>query len=187
MTGSHGFNHVTFDHVRIPARNLVGEENRGWYTITTALDFERSGVGYSARARRFLDALTEYVREKESGDRPLSQNPVVREKLADRYVETEMARWLSYRVAWMQSRGEIPNAEASMSKLYGTELAQRVARTGIEILGMAGQLSTGSKWAPLGGHIQREFLGSVSGTIAGGTSEIQRGIIAMRGLGLPRG
>ena len=74
-----------------------------------------------------------------------------------------------------------------MSKLYGTELTQRVAQTGMELLGMAGQLSRGTRWAPLQGYIQRTYLGSVSSTIAAGTSEIQRDIIARRGLGLPRG
>jgi len=110
-----------------------------------------------------------------------------RQIFRERHIEAEISRWLSYRVAWMQSQGMVPNAEASMSKLYGTELTQRVAQTGMEILGMAGQLSQGSKWAPLEGAIQRQYLMSFSSTIAAGTSEIQRNIIATRGLGLPRG
>ena len=186
MAGGHDFNEVYFNDVRVPSGNLVGTEDRGWYTLAVALDFERSGVGYSAGARRTLDALTRYVKETERAAAPLSKDPSVRKKLAQRYVETEISRWLSYRVAWMQSQGQIPNAEASMSKMYGTELTQRVARTGMEILGMAGQLSEGSKWAPLYGHIQHSYLMSTSSTIAAGTSEIQRNIIAQRGLGLPR-
>ena len=101
-------------------------------------------------------------------------------------MEAEIARWLSYRVAWMQSHDMSPNAEASMSKMFGTELTQRVAQTGMEILGLAGQLSKDSAWAPLEGNIQRMYLTSISSTIAAGTSEIQRNIIATRGLGLPR-
>ena len=186
MAGGHDFNEVYFNDVRVPSGNLVGTEDRGWYTLAVALDFERSGVGYSAGARRTLDALTRYVKETERGGTPLSKDPNVRRKLAQRYVETEVSRWLSYRVAWMQSQGQIPNAEASMSKMYGTELTQRVARTGMEILGMAGQLSGESRWAPLHGHIQNAYLMSTSSTIAAGTSEIQRNIIAQRGLGLPR-
>ena len=186
MAGGHDFNEVYFDNVRVPSGNLVGTEDRGWYTLAVALDFERSGVGYSAGARRTLDALTRYVKETERGGTPLNKDPNVRRKLAQRYVETEVSRWLSYRVAWMQSQGQIPNAEASMSKMYGTELTQRVARTGMEILGMAGQLAEESKWAPLYGHIQHAYLMSTSSTIAAGTSEIQRNIIAQRGLGLPR-
>ena len=186
MAGSHEFNEVFFDDVRIPKRNLVGEENRGWYTLAVALDFERSGVGYSATARRTLEALAEYARQTERNGRPLAEDPIVRAKLAQRSLEAEISRGMSYRVAWMQSQGMVPNAEASMSKLFGTELTQRVADTGMEMLGLSGQLAAGSKWAPLEGHIQRLSLSSVSSTIAAGTSEIQRNIIATRGLGLPR-
>ncbi len=186
MAGGHEFNEVFFEDVRIPKTNLVGEENRGWYSLAVALDFERSGVGYSASARRILETLVEYAKETEKNGKPLSEDPIIRGKLAERFVETDVSRWLSYQVAWMQSRGVVPNAEASMSKMYGTELTQRVAATGMDILGMAGQLSQGSKWAPLEGYIQRTYLSSVSATIAAGTSEIQRDIIARRGLGLPR-
>jgi alkylation response protein AidB-like acyl-CoA dehydrogenase len=186
MAGGRDFNEVYFDDVRVPSGNLVGQEDRGWYTLAVALDFERSGVGYSAGARRTLEALVEYARQTERNGEPLSKNPSVRRKLAQRFTETEIARWLAYKVAWMQSQDMIPNAEASMSKMYGTELTQRVARTGMEILGMAGQISQGSKWAPLEGHIQQLYLSSVSSTIAAGTSEIQRNIVAQRGLGLPR-
>ena len=186
MAGGRDFNEVYFDDVRIPSGNLVGQEDRGWYTLAVALDFERSGVGYSAGARRTLEALVKYARQTERNGEPLSKNPNVRRKLAQRFTETEIARWLAYKVAWMQSQDMIPNAEASMSKMYGTELTQRVARTGMEILGMAGQVSQGSKWAPLEGHIQQLYLSSVSSTIAAGTSEIQRNIVAQRGLGLSR-
>ena len=186
MAGSHEFNEVYFDNVRVPKGNLVGEENRGWYTLAVALDFERSGVGYSASARRTLETLVKYAKETERNGKPLSEDPIVRHKLAERKIEIEVSRWLSYQVAWMQSQDMVPNAEASMSKLFGTELTQKVALTGMDILGMTGQLSKGSKWAPLQGYIQRLSLSSVSSTIAAGTSEIQRDIIARRGLGLPR-
>ena len=186
MAGGRDFNEVYFDDVRVPSGNLVGQEDRGWYTLAVALDFERSGVGYSAGARRTLEALVKYAKQSKRNGKPLSSNSSVRRKLAHRFTETEISRWLSYKVAWMQSHGMVPNAEASMSKMYGTELTQRVARTGMEILGMAGQISQGSKWAPLEGHIQQLYLSSVSSTIAAGTSEIQRNIIAQRGLGLPR-
>ena len=186
MAGGRDFNEVYFDDVRVPSGNLVGQEDRGWYTLAVALDFERSGVGYSAGARRTLDALVQYAIQTERNGEPLSKNQNVRRKLAQRFTETEVSRWLSYKVAWMQSQGMVPNAEASMSKMYGTELTQRVARTGMEILGMAGLISQGSRWAPLEGHIQQLYLSSVSSTIAAGTSEIQRNIVAQRGLGLPR-
>jgi alkylation response protein AidB-like acyl-CoA dehydrogenase len=111
---------------------------------------------------------------------------MLRHRLAELVIDQEVGRLLAYRVAWMQDRGLIPNAEASMSKLLGTELQQRLARTGIELLGMAGQLTAGSKWAALAGRLAAYYVESVSLTIAAGTSEINRNIMAQRGLGMPR-
>jgi alkylation response protein AidB-like acyl-CoA dehydrogenase len=93
---------------------------------------------------------------------------------------------LSYRVASLQSRGLIPNYEASALKLFSTELHQRISMTGIKILGLYGQLDRGCEMAPLKGRLSYNFLRGVAHTIEGGTSEIQRNIIAQRGLGLPR-
>ena len=186
MAGSHEFNEVFFEDVRIPSKNLVGEEHRGWYTLAVALDFERSGVGYSANARRILESLTGYVKSASKNGKPLSENQLVRNRLAARHIETEVSRSMSYKVAWMQSNGMVPNAEASMSKLFGTELTQRVADTAMNIIDMKGLLSHESDLSPMEGAIQKMYLNSFSSTIAAGTSEIQRNIIADRGLGLPR-
>ena len=187
MTGSHEFNQIFFDNVRVPKKNLVGELNRGWYTLAVALDFERSGVAYSAGGKRDLESLVEYAKEtKDSGSRPLSQDPVIRNKLVDMAVEIQVSRWLSYRVAWMQGEEFLPNYEASMSKVFGSELQQRMGNVGMELLGMYGQLSKGSKWSRLQGRIARSYMDAISATIGAGTSEIQRNIIARRGLGLPR-
>jgi alkylation response protein AidB-like acyl-CoA dehydrogenase len=113
-------------------------------------------------------------------------NPMLRYELTDRMIEVEMARMLSYRVVSMQSRGLIPNYEASMMKLYNTEMNQRIARTGQNILGLYGQLSRDSHLAPNNGRNCYTYLRSVAYTIEGGTSEVQRNIVAQRGLGLPR-
>ena len=94
---------------------------------------------------------------------------------------------LSYQIASMQSQGLVPNKEASMGKVFGTELQQKIVNLGMTILGLHGQLAPGSKYAPLQGRIEDGHLWSRSHTIAAGTSEIQRNIIATRGLGLPRG
>jgi alkylation response protein AidB-like acyl-CoA dehydrogenase len=94
---------------------------------------------------------------------------------------------LCYRVAWLQVQGTIPNYESSMAKMFGSELNQRFGATAINVLGMAGQLEPGSPWAPMQGRLERTYMAGLSYTIAGGTSEIQRNIIAQRGLGLPRG
>jgi alkylation response protein AidB-like acyl-CoA dehydrogenase len=100
--------------------------------------------------------------------------------------ELNLARLLSYRVASMQHNGLIPNHEASMAKAYGGELAQRISHVGMQIMGLYGQLQMGSKHVPAEGRIEAMFRQTVASTIAGGTNEVQRLIIAGRGLGLPR-
>ena len=184
MAGQHGFNEVFFDNVRIPKTNLVGELNRGWYQVAVALDFERSGIQAYAGGRRTLEETTRFAREHRS---LWEHNPQVRMALADRAVEVATGTLIAYRIPYMQSKGKIPNYEASMSKLYGSELSQRIAATGLKVLGMYGNIAPGSKHAYLKGRLEQSYLTSVSSTIAAGTSEIQRGIIATRGLGLPRG
>jgi alkylation response protein AidB-like acyl-CoA dehydrogenase len=187
MTGRHAFNQVFFDNVRVPRKNLVGELNRGWYVAAATLDFERSGINRVMAGIRLYEELVQYARETERDGRPLMADPTIRHKLAELKIEFEVGRLLAYRVAWIQSQGRIPNQEASMSKLFGSELQQRLARAGIEMLGLGGQLRPGSKWAPMAGRIADYYLASVSTTVAAGTSEVMRNIIAMRSLGLPRG
>jgi alkylation response protein AidB-like acyl-CoA dehydrogenase len=184
MADQAGFNEVFFDHVRIPKENLVGEMNRGWYQVAVALDFERSGIQAYAGGRRTLERLLDFVRAQPESVR---RNPQVRMRLADRAVELAAGTYIAYRIPWMQSKGIIPNHEASISKLYGSEFGQRLASTGLQLLGLYGGLEPGSAWAPLKGRLERAYLTAVASTIAAGTSEVQRGIIAMRGLGLPRG
>ncbi|MGD9892321.1 MAG: acyl-CoA dehydrogenase family protein [Dehalococcoidia bacterium] len=183
IAGQHGFNEVFFDNVRIPKENLVGELNRGWYQVAVALDFERSGIQAYAGGRRTLEEIVTFAK----GNRHYwEENPSVRLELAERAIEVATGTLIAYRIPWMQAQGKIPNHEASMSKLYGSELGQRIARTGMQVIGQYGQLRD-DRAAPLMGRLATSYLTSVSGTIAAGTSEIQRGIIATRGLGLPRG
>jgi alkylation response protein AidB-like acyl-CoA dehydrogenase len=187
MANGHEFNEVFFNNVRAPRKNVVGEENRGWYVAVTLLDFERSGIDYSAVGRRLLDETLGYAVETKRQGQPLINTPWVRNLLADRYIECEVARLMAYNVAYMQGEGLVPNKEASMSKVFGSETLQRVTTASLEILGMYGALGRGDKWAPLKGRVQESWMMSFSHKIAAGTSEVQRNIIASRGLGLPRG
>ena len=187
MSGRHEFNQIMLDNVRVPRANVVGEENRGWYVAVTLLDFERSGIDYSASARRLMDELKDYATETTQNGKPLIDLPWVRSLLADRYIDCEVARLMAYNVAYMQGEGLVPNKEASMSKVFGSETVQRVTAAGMDILGMYGVMAREEKWAPLKGRVQEAWMSAFSGTIAAGTSEIQRNIIASRGLGLPRG
>ena len=187
MSGDHDFNQVFFDNVRVPKRNLVGEENRGWYVGVTLLDFERSGIDYSANSRRLLHEMIGHVKQTPGNGESISKDPRVRNVLIERNIEAETSRLLAYSVARQQDQGRVPNKEASMSKVFGSETLQRVTSTCMGILGLYGQLRPGNKWAPLNGRVPENWMQSFSSTIAAGSSEIQRGIIATRGLEMPRG
>ena len=182
MADRHGFNEVFFEDVRIPATQVVGEVNRGWYHLAVALDFERSGVGRFSSARRTVENLIKLAKKQPE---LIESRPGARLALADRMTEVNVGTFLAYRVATMQARGLVPNTEASASKVFGSELSQRISTTGIQLVGMNGMLRGGDQ----GDHIDlaEQYLSGVSSTIAAGTSEVQRGIIATRGLGLPRG
>lgn len=186
MSDGHHFNEVYFDNVRVPRSGLLGELNRGWYQATTTLSFERSGIGRPATANRYVQLLTQFAKETKRNGLPLAENPLVRQRLAQLATETEVARSLAWRIASVQTKNEIPGPEAPALKVFASELMQRVSQTGMQLMQLHGQLNPGSKWAPLAGAINRLYLTSVSNTIAAGTSEIQRNIIAERGLGLPR-
>jgi len=188
MLGAYFFNDVFFDDVHVPKQNLLGEKDGGWYITVTTLDLERHVVmAGTGEYRRLIDDLVVYCREQMRDGKALIYDPVVKHKLAERAVETEVSRLLGYRVVWMADHGIIANYEASMAKLFATELAQRLANNAMEILGLHGQLKRDSRWAPLAGIIASLCLSSPSQTIQGGTSEIQRNVIAERGLRLPRG
>jgi alkylation response protein AidB-like acyl-CoA dehydrogenase len=189
MANTAGFNQVYFDNVRVPAKNIVGELNRGWYVGTTTLDFERSGIGSAVGTRKTVESLFDWAKANRGGvQSALERNPLVRYELVDRYIEAHVAKMLSYRIVHMQNVGMIPNHEASMAKLFSTELSQRIARTAMKMIGLYGLTwERGSPYAPSNGDYSRAYLQSVGQTIAGGTSEIQRNIISQRGLGMPRG
>ncbi len=187
MADQHSFNMVVFEDVRVPKKNLVGGKNGGWYVGATMLDLERSGVEYWAGAVATLNDLLQYAGEARHDGRSLADDPLVRQRLAELAIEAEVSRLMAYNIAWMRDQGAVPNKEASIAKAFGTELQQKVARAGMWLLGLHGQLEPGSKHTPLQGRIERAYLWSVSATILAGTSEIQRSVIATRGLGLPRG
>ncbi len=183
-------NEVHFEEVRVPRDNMIGQENRGWYHLTLALDMERYLLGDTGFLRRGLEHLIEFVKEKRHGGEPLcSTNPIVRHLLADLAVQIEVARLLFYRASWLQRQGIIPNNEASMSKLYTGEIKVKLASTAAQIAGQYGLLhGTGAakKWAALSGEVADMYRGyQAQWAVAGGTSEVQRNIIALRGLGLP--
>ena len=186
MAGVHSFNQVVFDDVRVPQANLVGDLNDGWRVGMTVLNFERSGIDYAVWARAALEELVDYVKNDDSLVSTVKTNPEVRGKLASLNTEIEAARLLCYDVAWRQGQGEVPSAEASISKVAGTEIYAKVLDYGTELLGMYGALEPGSEQAELQGNFLKMRLFATSGPILAGTNEIQKNIIAQRGLNLPR-
>ena len=186
MLDSHEFNEVYFEDVRIPKSQLLGEENRGWYLAATTLDFERSGIATSVAHQLIVRDLTRFARESEVGRAAVSNRDSLRNELADRAIEAQVEGLISYRIISMQDRGEIPNKESSIAKLYPSELDVRLATTSMHLTGMYGQVNDREDARSIGGRIPRFYMHSTTSPIGGGTSEIQRNIIATRGLGLPR-
>jgi len=184
LANGHMFNEVFFEDVRVPARNVLGEINRGWYIGTTTLDFERSSIGNAVGQRQTLEYYMKFWQENRGKDVTGSASTKARDEFADRWIEAATAKMLSYRVITIQNEGRVPNHEASIAKLFNTELSQRIARSAMKMIGTGAQL-TGQN-APMRGRAAASYLQTVSSTIAGGTSEVQRNIVATRGLGLPR-
>jgi alkylation response protein AidB-like acyl-CoA dehydrogenase len=187
MTGGHHYNEVFIDNVRVPKSSLVGEINRGWYQIAQQLDYERSGVERLMTNFPLYQDLIEYAKHTGHGSKPVAKQPIVRSKLADLTVEYEVGRLLTYRVAWVLDQGRLPTTEAAMAKAFCTAFEQHLAHTATQLPGLYGQLRQGSKRIP---PVFREsaaesYLFSPGYTIQGGTSEILKNIIAIRGLQLP--
>lgn len=174
-------NHVFYDNVSVPKENLVGEKHRGFYHMLTALDLER--IFPVGGLKRTLDRLVQYAKDHSR----LRQDPVVRQRLASLATDVEVARLLAYRLAWLQGNRALLSYQAAELKLFVSELWQKVVELAMDSLGMVGQLQTSSGIAPLGGTMERLCRESPVYSVAGGTSEVMRNIMAVRGLGLPRG
>jgi len=188
MTNYVHFCQEYFEDVHVPRENLVGEENRGWYIGAALLDFERSGIGSAAAMRRSLEELIDFYRESRLTGRPdTAHRPGIRYQIADRMIEMATGRNLSYRIASIQESGRVPNYEASIAKVFFSELGVRLAWTGFELLQLYGQIKEGDPHAKLHARFGLGTQTYLTTTLGGGTSEIQRNIIATRGLGLPRG
>lgn len=179
-------NEVFFDRVRVPKSALVGERDRGWYHLMTALDFERSGFLYYGEAQRLLDELLDYCRITWRDGRPLSRDPRVRQKLARLRIEMDTGLRMVKRIIWMQSRGEVPSVEASVNKVWATDMLQRICRFGTEIMGLAGTLMPSSPYVFHQGQLAYGYLETLRSTVSIGANETQRNILAQRGLNMPR-
>ena len=178
-------NEVYWEDVRIPTTALVGEENRGWYYAAHALDRERISIFTVSGVRAVFDRLLAWTKETHHGRRPFD-DALVRHTMANFKVEIEVLQHLSYRILAMIERGESPNYEASIVKIFSTEMSQRLENAGTKILGSYGQLTPDDPRAPIGGSIEQGYRAAVMPTFGAGSNEVMRNIIAQRGFGMPR-
>ena len=183
-----GHNNTTYyDNVRVPVSMRVGPEHGGWKMITTQLNFERVMLGPSGGIFKALDAVAGWARKTMSADgRRVIDHEWVKLNLARVRAKVEAAELFNWRVASRQEQGELNPADASAMKVFGTELRIESLRLLMEVVGAAGTLKKGSAGAVLAGNLEVEYAGATIGTFGGGVNEIQREIIGMAGLRMPR-
>jgi alkylation response protein AidB-like acyl-CoA dehydrogenase len=186
MTGDAGFNEVYFEDVRVPVENLVGKEGEGWKVANTTLVHERNMLGSTTQTQQLFDGLLRLARRALRGGRPPAEDPRTRQRLAELKIRVEALRFAAYRNLTAALRGRRPGIEASITKLATTELNHEIAGAALELLGLAAPLQRGSRHVEDDGFWPYEFMFSLGMIIGGGTSQIQKNIIAQRGLGLPR-
>jgi alkylation response protein AidB-like acyl-CoA dehydrogenase len=182
------FANIFYDNVRVPADALVGEVNGGWKVLTGALATERGWIGgiIISQVAHTFDTVCKHVRQMGAGGRPLSQDPVVRERIATLAAEIEVGRQLALRCAELAVDGVTPPEYGAISKVFSGELMERLGEAALDILGMQATLSEGVPGAIENGRLEQGLRHSLMWVISIGTNEIQRSLIAQRGLGLPR-
>ena len=175
-----------YEDVRVPAANLVGEENGGWTLITNQLNFERVAICPVSGILRSIAEVRAWAQETRLADgRRVVDQEWVQLHLARLWARAEYLKLINWKVAWAADKGLNP-ADASATKVYGSEFALEAYRVLLEIVGQAGYLAAGSPGAVLNGRLEHRARGQTIFTFGGGTNEIQRDIIAWIGLGLPR-
>ena len=188
ITGDDEFNEVFFDNVRVPESQVLGGVNNGWAVGLTTLMYERLALGFGlqVRLRIALDGLVDLARRMEKDGRVITKDPVMRQKLAQLWIDTESLKYTGARAVTKLLRGELPGPEASAGKMVWVETHQRLQELAMEIQGPYAQVRGGDR-AVDGGLWQYTFLRSRANSIEGGTTEIQKNIIGERVLGLPKG
>jgi len=185
--GGNRTNATFFDNVRVPASMLVGRENEGWRLITTQLNHERVALLAPGPILRFVEEVTAWAREaKEAGGKRVFDLPWVRENLARSEAHAHVLELLAWRQASSIEQGKLDPAESSTVKVFGSESFVKIFQWLLEIMGQPGYLKVGSPGALLRGRIEMYYRTALVLTFGGGTNEVQRDIIAMAGLGMPK-
>lgn len=186
LLDKHWFNEVVFEDVRVSAADRVGGEGEGWRVLTSALGLERITVYRAYLHWRTLLGTIRWAKQKSNGARPWD-DAGVRRRLGQLRVDYEIAELLLQNAIQLHEQGVDYRAQAAMVKLFNTEFAQRLYETSVELMGPYGTLMEDSPLVPYDGATAHNWLSAVQDTIGAGTSEVQREIIAQRGLGLPKG
>jgi alkylation response protein AidB-like acyl-CoA dehydrogenase len=189
LTGDSEFNEVFLEEVKVPKHQLLGELNQGWRVIVTSLMFERQGLGFYftfAQKRHYEDMVATARKTMRYGE-VVSQDPLMRQKLAQAYIDTELLKLNNYRALTHLLRGNPPGPEGSVPKLQWAEANQRLQELAVDMQSARAQLYQGEPSLTDDAYWQYGFLRAKANSIEGGTSEIQRNIIAERVLGLPKG
>ena len=190
--GDERTNEVFIEDVFVPDDYVVGEVNRGFQYISQALDLERFTMFTFSPIKQRLDLLCEYVKTAERDGEPLREDPVTRREIARLATDAEVARVLGLRVVSESMKAERtpgappPTVASSQYKLFATEFSRRLANASMDIAGPGGQLRVKTPDAPMEGRAESTYRYTVIDTIGGGSSEIQKNVIARRGLGLPK-
>ncbi|HEU5301204.1 MAG TPA: acyl-CoA dehydrogenase family protein [Acidimicrobiia bacterium] len=175
-----------YEDLRVPAENLVGEENEGWKLITNQLNHERVAICPASGILRSIHDVREWAIAATLPDgRRVIDDQWVQTTLARTHARAEVLRLMNWKVAWASTVGLNP-ADASATKVFGTELSLEIYRALMEIVGPRAYLEEGSTGAELAGKLERNYRAQTIFTFGGGTNEVQRDIIAMVGLGMPR-
>jgi alkylation response protein AidB-like acyl-CoA dehydrogenase len=187
LTGEPYHYEVFLDDVRVPEGLRLGPEGEGFVALLNGLDSDRFwGRFYKAPAlSRVLGQLVEYANATHVRGAPLARDPVVRRRLAAIATEIAALRQLFYRAGCLLRDGAALTYETALAKVYADETGQKLARLAMDLLGLWGPLRAGSPEAKLEGQISHLYLTTLGHTIAGGTAEVLRTTVAVRGLGLP--
>jgi 3-oxocholest-4-en-26-oyl-CoA dehydrogenase alpha subunit len=180
-------NATYFEDVRVPANNLIGPENGGWWLIVGQLNHERVSLIPFGPTDRFYGETRDWAAATKlpNGQRVIDQ-PWVQHNLARVHSKLEVLKLMNWRQAWSMTKGEMNYAESSTVKVFGSEFYVEAYRLLLEILGQAGEIKAGSPEARLHGRLERMYRATLIMTFGAGTNEIQRDIIAMAGLGMPK-
>jgi alkylation response protein AidB-like acyl-CoA dehydrogenase len=187
LMGEHDINQVFFEDVRVPVANRVGEENGGWRLITNQLNHERVTLCSSGMIEKYVHDVRRWAQQTKlaDGTRVIDQ-AWVQLSLARVYARLEFLRLINWKIAWVAQQGSLHPADASATKAFGTEFYLEACRALMEIIGQSAYVPRGATGAVLHGELEQAYRGLLILTFGGGTNELQRDLIAVFGLGMPR-